>query len=165
MNTTPVENPVNPPQPAGREPVSKTRLNLARVLIGAVILWNLQAAAVLLLWPERSAPLFELAGAPGAAAVRGIGLLFVMWNIPYAVALWHPQRQRISLYEALAMQTIGLLGETLIYLSLSPQYALARASLLRFILFDAAGLLFLLSAAWLARPARAKPIAQLPSNA
>lgn len=154
MNTTTVENPVTPPQSTGSAPVSKTRLNLARLLIGLVIAWNLQAAAVLLLWPERAAPLFELAGAPGEAAVRGIGLLFVMWNVPYAVALWHPLRQRVSLYEALAMQTIGLLGETLIYLDLPATYALGRASLLRFILFDSAGLVLLLVAAWLTRPAR-----------
>ncbi len=51
----------------------------------------------------------------------GMGVLFLMWNVPYAVALWHPLRHRISLYEALAMQAIGLLGESLIYLSLSPE--------------------------------------------
>ncbi len=94
------------------------KLNLARSSIGVVILFNLQAAAVFLLWPERYATGFELGGAVGGAMLRGLGVLFVMWNVPYAVALWHPVRQRISLYEALAMQTIGLDGEAIIFTTL-----------------------------------------------
>ena len=67
-----------------------------------------------------------------------------MWNVPYAVALWHPLRYRISLYEASAMQAIGLLGESIILLCLSPAHATLHASLLRFIAFDGAGLILLL---------------------
>ena len=91
------------------------RLNLSRISIGVVILFNLQAAAVFLLWPARFTPGFELVGVVGSAMLRGLGVLFVMWNVPYAVALWLPVHQRISLYEA---QTIGLVGEAIIYLSL-----------------------------------------------
>jgi hypothetical protein len=75
--------------------------------------------------------------------------LFLMWNIPYAVALWHPVRYRISLYEATAMQAIGLLGESLIWFSQPPAHSMLRASLLRFIAFDGAGLVLLLLAIWL----------------
>ena len=127
------------------------RLNLARGLIGLVILWNLQAALVFLLWPERFITTFELQGAVGAAMLRGLGVLFVMWNVPYLVALWHPVRHRISLYEALAMQTIGLLGETVIYLTLPAIHLALRASVLRFIAFDALGLGLLLIAVWITR--------------
>ena len=67
----------------------------ARLLIGIVFLWNVQCGMVFLLWPERYAPGFELTGAPGAAAVRGLGVLFLMWNVPYAVALWNPLRYRV----------------------------------------------------------------------
>ena len=73
------------------------RFNLARSLIGVVILFNLHAAAVFLLWPARFT---QLGGAVGGAMQRGLGVLFVMWNVPYAVARWHPVHQRISLYEA-----------------------------------------------------------------
>jgi hypothetical protein len=38
--------------------------------------------------------------------LRGIGVLFLMWNVPYLVALWHPIRHRISLYEWLAIRSI-----------------------------------------------------------
>ncbi|MCJ7535432.1 MAG: hypothetical protein WA997_07605 [Anaerolineales bacterium] len=127
------------------------RLNLARGLIGLVILWNLQAALVFLLWPERFITAFELQGAVGAAMLRGLGVLFVMWNVPYLVALWHPVRHRISLYEALAMQTFGLLGEVIIYLTLASIHIALRASVLRFIAFDGLGLLLLLIAVWITR--------------
>ena len=127
------------------------RLNLSRGLIGLVILWNLQVASVFLLWPERYTAAYELQGIVGAATLRGIGLLFVMWNVPYLVALVHPIRHRISLYEALAMQTIGLVGESIIYLTLPAIHFVLRASILRFIAFDALGLVLLLIAVWITR--------------
>jgi hypothetical protein len=127
------------------------RLWVTRILIAVVIAWNVQAAAVFLLRPEVYAPAFQVSGEAGEAMVRGLAVLFLMWNVPYAVALWHPARFRVSLYEACAMQGIGLIGESLIYLSLSPALAVARASVGRFILFDAIGLLALLAAAWISR--------------
>jgi hypothetical protein len=132
------------------------RLNLARGFIGVVILFNLQAAALFLLWPARFTPGFELGGAVGGAMLRGLGVLFVMWNVPYAVALWHPVRHRISLYEALAMQIIGLAGEAIIYLSLPATHELLRASILRFIGFDALGLVLLAVATWSTRRSKNK---------
>lgn len=127
------------------------RLNLSRLLIGLVLLINLQSAFTYLLWPERYAPGFEMTGDIGAAMLRGMGVLFVMWNVPYAVALWNPARCRIALYMAVAMQAIGLAGETWIFLSLPAVHAVARASIVRFIIFDALGLLALLAAAWISR--------------
>ena len=131
------------------------RLNLARGLIALVVLWNLQVALVFLLWPERYIDAYELQGAAGAAALRGIGVLFLMWNIPYLVALRHPVRHRISLYEALAMQTIGLVGETAIYLTVPILNAVLRSSISRFIVFDALGMLLLLLAAVITRENKA----------
>src|SRR3990170_2208766 len=84
--------------------------NLARGLIGAVFLVNLQSALAFLLRPGAYAPAFELGGVAGAAMVRGLGVLFLMWNVPYAVALWHPARHRNFVFAALAMQAIGLVG-------------------------------------------------------
>jgi len=127
------------------------KINLARAFIGIVILWNVQCAVVFLLWPERFAPGFQLEGAAGEAMVQGMGVLFLMWNVPYAVALWNPVRYRISLYEAVAMQAIGLVGEILILVSLPQGYALAAQSITRFIYFDGAGLLSLLVAVWVTR--------------
>jgi hypothetical protein len=128
-----------------------SRLWLARALIFTVIAWNLQAAIVFLSSPEAFAPGFELSGIPGAAAMRGIAVLFLMWNVPYLVACWHPQKHSLALKEALAMQSIGLLGESWIYLSLSAEHTVLQGSFLRFIAFDGAGLALLVIAFVLAR--------------
>jgi len=122
------------------------RLWIARVLIAVVAALNLQCALVFLLNPGAFASGFELSGIPGAAAVRGTAVLFVMWNIPYLVALWNPRRNRVSLWEALAMQGIGLLGESFILITIPSEHVLLHASLLRFIVFDAAGLATLIGA-------------------
>ena len=122
------------------------RLWPARLLIGLVLVWNLQAALQFLLAPERFAPGFELSGFPGITAIRGIAILFLMWNIPYLVAAWHPVRHLLSLKEALWMQTLGLAGETILLLSLPASRPILTSSILRFIFFDAAGLLLLILA-------------------
>lgn len=124
---------------------------LARGLIGLVFAWNVQCAVAFLLSPATYAPRFELTGAPGEAMVRGMGVLFLMWNVPYAVALWHPVCHRVSLYEAVAMQAIGLIGESLLLWTLGGQHPLAAASVMRFIAFDGAGLILLLCAVFLTR--------------
>ena len=130
------------------------RLWLARLLIGIVFLWNVQCALAFLLAPATFAPGFELSGAAGAAAIRGMAVLFLMWNVPYAVALWHPVRHRVSLYEAVAMQAIGLIGESLILWSLGSGHPVAAGSVSRFIAFDGAGLVLLVLAAWVTRVRR-----------
>jgi hypothetical protein len=125
------------------------RIWLARLLIGWVFFFNLQCAVVFLWSPARYVSSFELSGPAGEGMLRGLGLLFLMWNVPYAVALWNPTRRQVSLYEAVAMQTIGLLGETALLLTFSTGHAAIRDSLSRFILFDGSGLVALLVAAWL----------------
>lgn len=130
----------------GNQPV---KLNLARALIGVVLLINVQSALSFLIWPSAYAGGFELSGEVGDAMLRGMGVLFLMWNVPYAVALWHPIRHRISLYEAVAMQAIGLVGETYIYTSLTAVHSIARSSIARFIAFDSLGLLLLVLAVWI----------------
>jgi hypothetical protein len=132
-------------------PPDSIRIWLGRLLIGVVLLWNVQCAIAFLLAPATFAPGFELSGAAGEAAVRGMAVLFLMWNVPYGVALWHPVRRRVSLYEAVAMQTIGLIGESLILLSLGGAHPGAAGSVTRFIAFDGAGLALLVLAAWITR--------------
>ncbi len=123
---------------------------LARLLIGLVFFFNVQCAILFLAAPQLYAANFELSGPPGEGMLRGLGLLFLMWNVPYAVALWNPVRQRTSLYEALAMQAIGVVGETLLLLTFPPGHAAIRTSVGRFILFDGSGLVLLVLAALLA---------------
>ena len=133
------------------------KLNLARGLIGLVMLWNLQAAIVFLVWPERYVAAFELLGIASMELLRGLGVLFVIWNVPYAVALWHPIRYRVSLYESLAMQIIALVGETAIFLSLQENYEVLKETILRFILFDTVGLSLLIIALLITRKTMRNP--------
>ena len=127
---------------------------IGRVLIAAVILWNVQCAVAFLAAPGTYASGFELSGPAGEAMVRGMGVLFLMWNVPYCVALLHPVRHRTSLYEAVAMQAIGLAGESLILWSLGASHPVVRGTLTRFIAFDGAGLLLLLLVVWVTRDRR-----------
>lgn len=121
----------------------RLRIWAARSLIGLVVLWNLQAAFTFLAAPGLYAPAFELAGVPGQAAVRGVAVLFVMWSIPYLVACWQPHGHRLALVEALLMQVIGLIGEGFVLSTLGQGHAILQASILRFLAFDAAGLVLL----------------------
>jgi len=125
------------------------RLWTARLLIGLVAGWNIQAALAFILWPDRYAPGFELTGVPGVAAVRGTGILFLMWTVPYLAALWHPQKYRLLILLALMMQFIGLVGESFILLTLPQGHVSLCASISRFIIFDASVLVLLIGAFWL----------------
>ena len=122
---------------------------LARLFIGLVFFFNVQCAIAFLAAPQVYAPAFELAGPAGEGMVRGLGLLFLMWNVPYAMALWHPVRHRLSLVEAIFMQAIGVTGETLLLASFPAGHEAIHTSVIRFIIFDASGLAFLLLAAFL----------------
>jgi hypothetical protein len=132
-----------------------SRIWLARALIGAVLIINVQSALVFFINPSRFAPAYELTGIPGQAAMRGFAVLFLMWNVPYLVALINPIKYRISLYEAIAMQCIGLAGESIILRSLPIEYNILRDSITRFIIFDGAGLVALISAAGMTKSIRA----------
>ncbi len=136
----------------------KNHLWLSRLLIGAVLLVNLQCALAFLRQPQAYMAGFGLAGAAGAGMTRALGLLFVMWNVPYGFACVHPIKYRTSLIETLIMQTIGLLGETLIFITEDFQNPVIRVTVGRFILFDGAGLLLLLLAFALTRAGRVEQI-------
>ena len=118
----------------------------ARLLIGIVTAWNLQAAYIFIFSPATFVRAYELSGTAGEAAVRGIGILFLMWNMPCLFALQNPIRFRLALYLSVLMQLIGLIGESYILSTLSVEHVVLRNSILRFIEFDAAGLLFLVTA-------------------
>jgi hypothetical protein len=76
-----------------------------------------------------------------------------MWNVPYIFAAWTPQRHRVSLWQAIFMQAIGLIGETGILLSLSSDHPILYQSIFRFIVFDGAGLIALIVALFISQTA------------
>lgn len=122
--------------------------------MGLVLGSNLTAAIPFVIDPAAFAGAFELSGAPGAAMVRGLGILFLMWNVTYLPVIVDPFRQRTLFVVVLAQQVIGLAGETWILASLPPGHAVLAASGLRFVVFDSTGLVLLLAAfLWTRRPA------------
>jgi hypothetical protein len=124
---------------------------LSRILVGIVLSFNLECAFVFILQPHRFASGFDVSGASGEAIVKGFGVLFLMWNIPYIFAVWHPVRFRVSLTQAVIMQAVGLIGESFILSGLPEAHLAARTTILRFIGFDGFGLLLLILAFRLSR--------------
>jgi len=119
---------------------------LARAVVGAVFAVNVACALSFLARPEAYAPGFELSGVPGRALVRGLGILFLMWNATYPPVILQPARHRLLFAVVLAQQAIGLAGEAWLWLVLPEGHDALRATGLRFIVFDGAGLLALIAA-------------------
>ena len=127
------------------------RLVLARVSLGAVLLWNLSAAVPFVVRPEPYLASFQVSGVGGMALVQGLGVAFLMWQIPFVPAIWRPARNRICLWVVLVMQLVGLVGESWMMAGLPAGNAALRATGWRFILFDSAGLVLIVIALFLVR--------------
>ncbi len=130
------------------------RINIARILIGLVLFFNLQAAVLFILDPSPYTAGFEVNGVAGTKMVQGMGILFLMWNVPYGFAAYHPVRHRTSLIQAIIMQAIGVVGESTLRLTLLPGHLALQQTAERFINFDTAGLIALILAAWIIRQLR-----------
>jgi hypothetical protein len=141
-----MNNPNQPQQPLFKRLNNPWKVWVARLLIAFPLFWNLQAAFQFMLKPELFVFSFQLEGVPGRAAIVGYGILFLMWQVPYIFALLHPVRFKNSLWQALIMQTIGVVGESILLSTIPLEYALLRGSILRFIIFDAAGVPLLIAA-------------------
>ena len=124
---------------------------LARAAFLLVFAINVQCAASFVLWPDAYAPSFEVAGVPGAAAVQGLGAT-------YPAVIASPLRFRAVAVIVLVQQAIGLAGESWLRFGLPAGHAALSASIERFILFDAAGLVLMAAAfGWLLWVKRATP--------
>ena len=113
---------------------------IARLALGAVFFLNVSCAVAFIARPQAYTMSFEVHGVGGAALIRGIGVLFLMWNATYPCAIWHPWRHRWLLLIILAQQIIGVAGETWMLWMLPSGHAALEASGWRFVAFDTAGL-------------------------
>lgn len=164
------------PFPAARDPASLTGAGYSpavlwatRLVVALVCAWNLTAAIPFVLNPAAYAYSFEVQGARlgGQVLIRGLGIAFLMWQVPFLPVIWHPGRYRVCFLCLLGMQLLGLAGESAMMAALPPGHgALARTGW-RFIAFDSAGLLGMgLAYGVLHWPWRRKqdlPISRLPS--
>jgi len=126
---------------------SNIKIWLARLLIGIVLGMNLLCAVDFIARPALYMGSYELTGEVGKAVIVAFGILFLMWQVPYFFALYHPKKYKTSLLQAILMQAIGLIGESLLLGTISSEHAILRGSITRFIIFDGGGLLFLVLAA------------------
>jgi hypothetical protein len=124
----------------------KSKSWIIRALIAPVVFFNLQCSYAFLFHPEGYTTGFDLYEPTGTHMIQGLGLLFLMWNIPYLVALLDPIRHTTSLVEAVIMQAIGVIGESLLLLRVPQEYLNLHVSVIRFIVFDGGGFVFLLLA-------------------
>ena len=126
-----------------RQPAHKSVIWAARIALIIVFVINVQCAIQFIAWPHLFAPAYQVSGIPGSVAIQGLGVAFLMWNATYPIAIINPDKYRIVFAIVLVQQGIGLIGETLIYCGIPAGYELLTSSILRFIAFDAAGLLLM----------------------
>ena len=115
----------------------------ARVAFAAVFVVNVQCALSFGLTPADFAGAYELEGVAGEAAVQGIGIAFLMWNATYPAFIAAPQRFCVLGWVILAQQAIGLVGESLLLANLPAGHGVLAASIMRFVVFDGAGLVLM----------------------
>ena len=122
-----------------------------RVCFAFVFVVNVQCALGFALTPEAYLGAYELAGVPGRVAAQGIGVAFLMWNCTYPAVIASPKRFFSLAVVVLVQQAVGLAGETAILAQLPAGYDVLAASVVRFIQFDAFGLVLMGTAfAWMA---------------
>ncbi|MEN8097540.1 MAG: hypothetical protein ABFQ89_00565 [Chloroflexota bacterium] len=105
--------------------------------------WNLSAAIPYMVNPDGSLHSFQVSGIGGASLIRGLGILFLMWQVPYIPVLIHPAKHRVAFLCILAMQLIGIVGESLMLWHLPDGNPGLFATGTRFLTFDTAGLVLL----------------------
>lgn len=72
--------------------------------------------------------------------MRGMGVVFLMWNATYPLYVFKPDKYRALGGIIIVQQAIGCIGETYILLTLGGGHELLASSIMRFIAFDVSGL-------------------------
>lgn len=125
-----------------------------RIAFALVFVINVQCALSFIVWPEAHLSAYELQGVSGVAAVQGIGVAFLMWNVTYPFVIINPRKYWVVAYIVLIQQVVGLIGESYILWTLPVGHEVLGASIERFIAFDAAGLALMVLAVALAKVAK-----------
>ena len=149
-------------------PLSSAKIRIdwfVRCAVGLVFTLNVSCALAFILQPELYTAGFELEGRPGRVAVQAFGILFLMWNATYPPVLFRPQSQQTLFGIILIQQLIGLVGETWLWLILPSEHQALAATGLRFIIFDALGLVLMgIAFAWLRYETQSSRLPHSPSE-
>ena len=105
---------------------------LARAAFLLVFAINVQCAASFVLLARCLRTVVRGGGVPGAAAVQGLGIAFLMWNATYPAVIASPLRFRAVAVIVLVQQAIGLAGESWLRFGLPAGHAALSASIERF---------------------------------
>ncbi len=123
---------------------------IARVAVLAVFILNVMCAFQFILEPVRYAAAYGLPSTQEAGAlVAGLGVAFLMWNVTYPAVIVSPTRFRVLYVVVLIQQLVGLVGESCILAQLVGAglgSGLMAAGIVRFVAFDAGGLVVMLVA-------------------
>ncbi len=125
-------------------------INVNRVVFTIVFLINMMCAIEFIFDPTSYTYSYEVQAASGGiAAIQGLGVAFVMWNVTYPFYIAKPQKMKWVGLIILLQQFVGLVGESFILLGLFMNQVVLRASIMRFIYFDLGGLIIMLIAYYL----------------
>lgn len=137
-------------------PVPRKRLSpraaawIARAAVFIVFFLNVMCAVQFILEPIGYATAYGLpATEESGAMVAGLGVAFLMWNTTYPAVIFNPRKFRSLYVVVLFQQLIGLIGESCILAHLVGAGlggGLMAAGILRFVAFDAGGLVLMLVA-------------------
>jgi hypothetical protein len=124
---------------------------VARLLVAAVFVINVQCALAFIFKPASYASALELTGASGIYFTQAMGILFLMWNATYPAVILRPARYRLLFGVMVAQQAIGLAGESWILSNLPSSHTALASTAARFIFFDTLGLIALVGAFLISR--------------
>lgn len=116
---------------------------LARIALIIVFIVNVQCAVGFIVNPAAFAGAYEQSGVAGNAAMQGMGVVFLMWNATYPMAIVNPDRYSTVFGIVLAQQIVGLIGENAILAGLPAGHEALANSIQAFINFDAFGLIIM----------------------
>ena len=135
----------------------------ARISVGGVFIMNVSCALDFILQSERYKGGFEVSGMAGNAIVQGIGILFLMWNATYPPVVVQPVMHQTLFIIILVQQTIGVIGESWLFLQLPVEHIALRTTGLRFIIFDGLGLILMsIAFGWLLFKRKSLKLANIP---
>jgi hypothetical protein len=139
------------PAMAPKQPLSLRKATwIARAAVAIVFCLNVMCAVQFILNPIGYAAGYGLPATEEAGTlVAGLGVAFLMWNVTYPAVIVSPLRFQTLYVIVLIQQAVGLVGESCILahlVEIGLGGGAMAAGIIRFVAFDAGGLILMLVA-------------------